>query len=98
MKKPEFPKPRLIREDFLPEQDPMKNYRIKKVIDGHSTRYCRYYPQTRYYPQEKLFGLWMNMFGFDRWYSTLQNAQDAICEHLRKRVVEYLEVNCEETK
>lgn len=31
MNKPEFPKARLIREDFLPEQDPLKNYRIKKV-------------------------------------------------------------------
>lgn len=72
----------------------MKRYRIKKVTDKDS---------TRYYPQEKWFGLfWMNMFGrepyWDGSYSTLQKAQDAICEHLRKPVVEYLEVNCEETK
>jgi hypothetical protein len=31
MKKPEFPKPRLISEGFLPEQDPLMNYLIKKV-------------------------------------------------------------------
>ncbi len=32
----------------------MKNYRIKKVTDGHS---------TRYYPQHKRYGLfWYNLF------------------------------------
>jgi hypothetical protein len=31
MEKPTFPKPRTIREDFLPE--PMKKYRIKKEED-----------------------------------------------------------------
>lgn len=58
MKKPEFPKPRLIREDFLPEQDPMENYRIKKVTkpDGKSW----------YFPQKKIFGfLWWNLVDVD---------------------------------
>jgi hypothetical protein len=53
MKKPEFPKSRLIREDFLPEQDPMRNYRIKKVIkpDG----------KVWYYPQKKFLWFWINL-------------------------------------
>jgi hypothetical protein len=53
MKKPEFPKPRLIREDFLPEQDPLINYRIKKVTkpDG----------KVRYYPQKKFLWFWIDI-------------------------------------
>ena len=44
MKKPEFPKPRLIREDFI------NNYRIKKVTkpDG----------KVLYYPQKKILWFW----------------------------------------
>jgi myosin-crossreactive antigen len=68
----------------------MKNYRIKKVTDKYS---------TRYYPQEKWFGLfWMNMFGYDGWYSTFEEAQKRIFYVLRKPVVEYLEVDCGENK
>ena len=68
-----------------------KNYRIKKVTDQHS---------TKYYPQEKLFGLfWVNMFGFEHYwdgsYNTFEEAQDAVCKHLRKPVVEYLDFNCD---
>lgn len=71
----------------------MKNFRIRKVTDQHS---------TKYYPQEKLFGLfWVNMFGYDGyggWYPSFEDAQDAICEYLRKPMVEYLEVDCGEPK
>ena len=69
----------------------MKNFRIKKVTDQHS---------SRYYPQEKLFGLfwWVNMFGPDGWYPSFEEAQRRIFFVLRKPVVEYLEVDCGENK
>lgn len=53
MNKPEFPKSRLIREDFLPEQDPLMNYRIKKVTkpDG----------KDWYYPEKKFLWFWWNI-------------------------------------
>ena len=51
---------------------------------------------TKYYPQEKWFGLfWVNM---DRWYPSFEEAQAHICYTLRKPVVEYLEVDCGEPK
>jgi len=53
MKKPEFPKPRLIREDFLPEQDPLKNYRVKKVTQSNG--------KVRYYPQKKFLWFWIGI-------------------------------------
>ena len=34
MNKPEFPKPTLIREDFMPEKDITTEYRIKKITKG----------------------------------------------------------------
>lgn len=86
MKKPEPPKPRLIREDFLPEQDPMRNYRIKKVMkpDG----------KVWYYPQKKFLWFWMNLdedgggcYGSESW------AQSRVFEHYHKTLedkVEYL--------
>lgn len=68
----------------------MKNFRVKKVTDQHS---------TRYYPQEKWFGLfWVNMFGYDGWYSSFEEAQRRIFYVLRKPVVEYIEVDCGEPK
>ena len=84
MKKPEFPKPRLIREDFLPKQDPLMNYRIKKVTkpDG----------KVWYYPQKKFLWFWMSLvdsggYGSERW------AQQVIFEYYNKTLkdkVEYL--------
>lgn len=47
--KPEFPKARLIREDFLPEDDMLKNYRILKTQDKEG--------RDVYYPQYKFLGL-----------------------------------------
>ena len=67
-----------------------KNYRIKKVTERDG---------AKYYPQEKLFGLfWVDMFGCDGWYSSFEEAQRRIFFVLRKPVVEYLEVDCRETK
>jgi hypothetical protein len=84
MKKPEFPKPRLIREDFLPEQDPLMNYRIKKITkpDG----------KERFYPQKKFLWFWMDLdngggYGSESW------AQAKVFEHYNKSLkdkVEYL--------
>ncbi len=67
----------------------MKNYRIKKVTDGHS---------TSYYPQQKLFGLfWYNLFESEYSsgsYPTFEEAQKQLCNFLRKPVVEYLDFEC----
>ena len=54
MEKPEFPKARLIREDFLPEDDVLKNYRILKYqYENGEVIYC---------PQYKFLGLfWLYM-------------------------------------
>ena len=84
MKKPEFPKPRLIREDFLPEQDFIKNnYRIKKIITPSG--YERYYPQFRV-----LWLFWVNMFGDDGWYD-YQEANRRLFREIAPDKVEYLE-------
>ncbi len=55
MKKPEPPPAQLIRESFLPEDpNPMKNYRIKKVIErGNPT----YYVQRKF-----LWFWWIDMY------------------------------------
>lgn len=67
--KPKFPNPRLIREDFLP-YEPMKNYRIKKVIYGG---------QPLYYPQKKVLWWWVDtdLNGFNYFYE-LETAKKAI--------------------
>lgn len=103
MKKPKFPKPRLIREDFLPEKDPTKNYRIKKVITRYET--------VRYHPQKKFLGFWVDLdyhpiFTFSRyytssWYETYEAANEEILEHIKflnrpKEKVEYLEPKMEQ--
>jgi hypothetical protein len=81
MDKPTFPKPRLIREDFLPNQ-PMKNYRIKKVTKDR---------QTLYYTQQKFLWWWVdvNLRGFDYFYD-LDNAKQAILNTISDTVVEYI--------
>ena len=84
--KPEFPRPRLIREDFLP-YEPMKNYRIKKVTDEED---------TRYYPQVKFLFWWYNLiypspYNGDGGFSTLEVAQEKLCSYLKKSVVEFID-------
>lgn len=87
MNKPEFPKARLIREDFLPEQDPLRNYRIKKVTKGNG--------KVWYYPQKKVLWFWWNI-GSDYYggYSFYELANNRIIEdyesHLKYNV-EFLE-------
>jgi hypothetical protein len=88
MKKPEFPKPRLIREDFLPE--PMNKYRIKKL-----TTYGFYGEVTYYYPQEKRLFWWFNIFScepyFEGGFLSLEKAQEKLCDYCKKDVVEYID-------
>ena len=105
MKKPDFPPPRLIREDFMPEPDPMRNYRIKKqttYCENNGREYCRYIPQ------KKVFGIWvsidrnwLNLIFDSRYfqettYKTLTEANNAIWEQHNSKIkskdkVEYLE-------
>jgi len=85
MDKPTFPKPRLIREDFLPE--PMKDYRIKKETDTNRD-------VTKYYPQVKVFWWWHNLFSWNEYYDgfhSIEQARKALCCHIGKPVVEYIE-------
>lgn len=91
MKKPEFPKPRLIRIDVLPEPDPMENYRIKKVTkpDGKSW----------YYPQKKFLWFWMNLDDNDG-YGSESWAQSRVFEDFNKTLkdkVEYLDPDSSKT-
>ena len=85
--KPEFPKPRIIREDFLPNE-PMKNYRIKKVIEQGT---------SKYYPQKRILWWWEDICGLGRYYwekdfSTLEEAKQALHKKVyeEKREVEYI--------
>jgi hypothetical protein len=86
--KSEFPKPRLIHEDFLPFE-PMKNYRIKKVIE---------YNTTWYYPQVKVLWWWHDLFSRNSYYTgflSLEQAQKALCSHIKGIMVEYIEFDPE---
>lgn len=85
MKKPEFPKPRLIRDDFLPEQDTMENYRIKKVTEPNKSVW--------YYPQKKILGfLWWNigdtLYGA---YSCFELANNRIIEDYESHLEDFVE-------
>jgi len=86
MKKPQFPKPRIIREDFLPEQDPLMNYRIKKVTkpDG----------KVWYYPQKKFLWFWWSIgVGVTLEYNNERRAQERVFDDYNKTLkdeVEYL--------
>lgn len=85
IKKPEFPKPRLIREGFMPEQDTMENYRIKKITKGNG--------RIEYYAQKKILGFWWkNLHRYVYWKKEWAN--EAIIEHIqlvKGDIVEYLE-------
>lgn len=96
MEKPKPPGPRLIREDFLPEPDPMKNYRIKKITSGWGSE--------NYFPEYKLFGLfWVNLhrLGYGQLYAypTYYEAAFMLRCHFKdetKPKVEYLEFKLED--
>ncbi len=73
----------------LTDINPMKNYRIKKVTDGDT---------TKYYPQERnMWTLWRwhYVFAFDVYfdggYDTLEEARKRLCDYCREPVVEYLD-------
>jgi hypothetical protein len=84
--KPEFPKPRLIREDFLPEQDQMNNYRTKKITKGDETVW--------YQPQKKvLWFFWVDISNIGP-FSSKHWANEIITEDFQKSQkdkIEYLE-------
>lgn len=85
MKKPEFPKPRIIREDFLPEQDPLMNYRIKKVTKPDGKEW--------FYPQKKFLWFWVDLDKDGGGYDSECWAQQRVFEHYDKTLkdkVEYL--------
>lgn len=90
MNKPEFPKARVIREDFLPERDQMKRYRLKKVTKGDGTVW--------YYPQKKVLWFWWNIvvsplhepYGSESWANEMIRED---FEDSQKDKVEYIEPN-----
>jgi hypothetical protein len=92
MNKPKFPKARLIREDFLPEQDPMNNYRIKKTTKGDGAVW--------YQPQKKvLWFFWVEISKMGS-FSTKDWANAIIIEDFQKSQkdkVEYLEYDTSQT-
>ncbi len=87
MKNPNPPKPRIIREDFLPEDDVLKNYRVLKTQDKEG--------QDIYYPQYKFLGLFWLCIDAHREIKSLEWAvyfikKDIIAK--RKPKVEYIEI------
>lgn len=91
--KPEFPKPQLIREDFLPEPTMKRNYRIQKVTLKN---------KSRYYPQKKFLWFWFDLYKIvpytDGGFDSFEEAQKRLCDDLEKPKIEYFDVNCGETK
>jgi len=67
----------------------MKKYRIKKET---------YNDTTRYYPQERWFFWWYNVFAiksayevyFDGGYDTLEEARKRLCEYCRIPATEFI--------
>ena len=89
--KPEFPKARLIREDFLPERDSMDNYRVKKITKGDGTVW--------YQPQKKFLWFWKDLGQYGA-LSGKYSANDIILEDFQKSQkdkVEYLEYDTSQT-
>jgi hypothetical protein len=69
----------------------MKKYRIKKVTDNEG---------TRYYPQIKILWWWNNLIpaspcNGDGGFGTLEQAQEALCSHIKKSVVEFIDFDYE---
>jgi hypothetical protein len=86
MNKPEFPKPRLIREDFMPEKEFTTDYRIKKITKGD---------KVEFRPQRKYLWWWIN---FSYGYFCYDIAICRINEDIQKRAkpsIEYLDVTPE---
>ena len=88
MNKPEFPKPRLIREDFMPEKDITKEYLIKKITKGD---------KVEFRAQRKFLWWWINLGDYD--YSHYEYVFHDIHNDIQKRakyMIEYLDVTLDE--
>ena len=88
MNKPEFPKPRLIREDFMPEKDITTEYRIKKITKDDVVGFRA---------QRKYLWWWINLGDYD--YSHYESVFHDISKDIQKRtkkraksMIEYLDV------
>jgi len=72
----------------------MTEYRIKKETTSYGS-----FSYDKYFPQQKLFGLfWYNLFESEYCsgsYDTFEEAQEHLCNYLRKPVVEYIDFDCE---
>ena len=88
MDKPEFPKPRLIREDFMPEKDFTTKYRIKKVTkDG----------EVDFRAQRKYLWWWINLgdYVYSHYESVFNDISKDIQKRTKKRaksMIEYFDV------
>lgn len=64
----------------------MSKYRIVKKTKGDRTRYC---------PQVKFLFWWYNPFKWEPYsdgeFSSLEYAQEELCDYIRRTVVEYIE-------
>jgi hypothetical protein len=87
IEKPNPPNPRIIREDFLPEDDMLKNYRILKTQDKEG--------RDVYYPQYKFLGLFWLYIDANIKIRTFNDAIYYIKREIiakRKPTVEYIEL------
>ena len=87
MNKPEFPKPRLIREDFMPEKDITTEYRIKKITKG-DVIYFR--------AQRKFLWWWIDIYCESDYYKWVVQYINIDIQDRTKHVIEYLDVTPEE--
>jgi len=88
MNKPEFPKPTLIREDFMPEKEFTTDYRIKKITKGD---------KVEFRAQRKFLWWWINLGDYD--YSHYEYVFHDIHNDIQKRakyMIEYLDVTPDE--
>jgi len=87
MNKPEFPKPRLIREDFMPERDITTDYRIKKITKGDKI-YFR--------AQREFLWWWIDIYYETEWYELVVQYINEDIVKRTKPVIEYLDVTPDE--
>ncbi len=63
----------------------MNKYRIKRETNSEG---------TRYFPEVKFLLWWYNPFKWEPYrdggYETLEQAQEALCSHIKKSAVEYI--------
>jgi hypothetical protein len=88
MNKPEFPKPTLIREDFMPERDITTEYRIKKITKGD---------KVEFRAQRKYLWWWINLgdYSTDNYDWAIYRIKSNI-QKRAKFMIEYLDVTPDE--